>query len=121
MSVLLECEPGDEFFCIREFYGSPDGETVSAENNRKFTIGERLKYVGSRRNQNLKNHPSGWHVVFQASDRKTYSATQVFFVTKDTWQALKRFFVQRLMQDPIPKQAKKKAPATMNKLRGRKS
>src|SRR5437016_4173156 len=105
MSVLLECEPGDEFVCIGEFHTSPDGERFSWDSSRKFHVGERLRYVGSRQDAHSKDHPSGWHVIFEAADGKRYAATQTYFVTKEEWHAIKRYFARRLLRDPKPHQA----------------
>src|SRR5437899_1376970 len=44
MSVILECQPGDEFVCIQEFHCSPDGEAFSWDTSRRFRVGERLRY-----------------------------------------------------------------------------
>src|SRR5438094_147933 len=104
VSVNLECEPGDEFVCIGEFYGSPDGEPFSWDSSRKFHVGERLRYVGSRQDTHSKDHPSAWHVIFEASDGKRYAATQTYFVTAEEWQAITRYFARRLLRDSKPEQ-----------------
>jgi hypothetical protein len=92
MSVMLECQPGDEFVCIQEFHASPEGEGFSWDTSRQFRVGERLCYVGFRQDPNLKDHPSGWLVVFEAADGKRYAGTQTYFVTEECWQGIESFF-----------------------------
>ena len=46
MSVILECQPGDEFVCMEDFHASPEGEAFSWDTSRNFHVGERLRYVG---------------------------------------------------------------------------
>ena len=96
MSVSLECLPGDEFVCLAEFHGSPDGEPFSWDTSRKFRVGERLRFVAARQHRNLKGQPGGWQVVFDAADGKRYAATQTYFVTPDCWVGIERHFRSRL-------------------------
>jgi hypothetical protein len=111
MSVILECQPGDSFVCIGEFHACPEGEPFSLDASRKFRIGERLRYVGFRQHQNLKDHAAGWLVVFEAADGKHYAATQTYFVIEETWEKIKKYFAQRLLREPKPKRTtRQKAP-----------
>jgi hypothetical protein len=103
MSVIVDCQPGDRFFCIGEFHASPDGEDFSWETSRKFRVGERLRYVGSRQNSNSKDRSTAWFVVFDAANGKRYAATQTYFVTEEEWQALKKHFSRRLLRQPPKK------------------
>ncbi len=100
MSVILECQPGDEFICIGEFHASPDGEGFSWDTARRFRVGERLRYVSYRKDLGPCDHPTQWHVVFDTADGKRYAATQTYFVTEETWQKLKKFFAKRLLREP---------------------
>ena len=100
MSVILECLPGDEFVCLAEFHGSPDGEPFSWDTSRKFRVGERLRFVAARQHHNLKGQPGGWQVVFDAADGKRYAATQLYFVTQEAWQGIKRYFARQLLKEP---------------------
>jgi hypothetical protein len=106
MSVILECQPGDEFVCIQEFHASPDGQGFSWNTARKFRVGERLEYVSYRKQPGPCDHPSEWHVVFEANDGNRYAATQTYFVTEECWQNLKKFFAKRLLRDPKRQQAR---------------
>ena len=47
MSVILECQAGDEFVCIQEFHASPEGEGFSWDTSRHFQVGDRLLYRGN--------------------------------------------------------------------------
>jgi hypothetical protein len=61
-----------------------------------FRVGEKLTYVAFRRDGNLRDHPSGWLVVFEAADRKRYAATQTYFVTEDCWRGIHAHFLTHL-------------------------
>src|SRR5262249_15498213 len=100
MSVILECQSGDEFVCIQEFHASPDGEGFSWETSRQFRIGERLRYKGFRRNDHLKDRPNAWLVLFEAKEGQQYAAEQTYFVTTECWQGIKKHFARRLPKDP---------------------
>jgi hypothetical protein len=100
MSVILESQPGDEFVCIVEFHGSPDGEPFSWDTSLKFRVGERLRFVSARRHPHLKDQPGGWQVVFDGPDGKRYAATQVYFVTLETWEGIKNYFARELLREP---------------------
>jgi hypothetical protein len=100
MSVILECQPGDEFVCIQEFHASPDGEGFSWDTNRHFRIGERLRYLGCKQNPRFADRPNGWMVEFEAADGKHYSATQTYFVTEECWQRIKKVLARRLLREP---------------------
>jgi hypothetical protein len=92
MSVILECKPGDTFVCIESFHATPDGQPFSWDACRTFRVGEKLTFLGFRRDHDLKDHPSGWLVSFEAGDRKRYAATQTYFVTDDCWRAIAGHF-----------------------------
>jgi hypothetical protein len=100
MSVILESQAGDEVVCIEPFSASPDGTTPSAQTNREFRVGERVRYVSFRQDQHYKDHPGlGWMVLFEAADGKQYAATQTYFVTEECWHGLIRFFAKRLFRE----------------------
>ena len=94
MSVILECQPGDEFVCLAEFHASPDGQGFSWETSRKFPIGERIRYIGSRQDAHFGDRPNGWQVVFEAADGKRYAATQTYFATEEDWRRIEQYFCQ---------------------------
>jgi hypothetical protein len=100
MSVILECQVGDEFVCIQAFQASPEGEPFSWATCRHFRIGERLRYVGSKQDPRLIDRPNEWMVVFEAADKKRYAATQTYFVTEDCWQRIKKVLAKRLLREP---------------------
>ena len=95
MSVLIECQPGDTFFCLQEFHASPDGEGFSWDTCRRFRVGEKLRFVFGREKDDTLKRPTNWHVVFDAADRKRYAATQTYFVTAECWERLKGHFTRR--------------------------
>jgi hypothetical protein len=100
MSVILECQPGDEFVCIQAFHASPDGESFSWDTCRHFRVGERLRYLDSKRDPRWADRPNGWLVVFEATDGKRYAAIQTYFVTEDCWQRIKKVLARRLLREP---------------------
>jgi hypothetical protein len=100
MSPILEAQVGEEIICIGEFSASPHGEGFAWETSRTFHIGERMRYAGYYRDDHFKDHPTGWMVLFDASDGKRYHATQTYFATVDCWRGLKRFFARRLLKEP---------------------
>ena len=106
MSVILECQPGDEVVCIEEFHASPEGESFAWDTSRHFHVGERLRYVSSRQDPRHQDRPNGWLVIFEAVDNKRYAATQTYFVTDECWQRIKRYFARRLLRDPRRKQVR---------------
>src|SRR6516164_1900935 len=100
MSVILECQPGDECVCIQEFHASPDGEGFSWDTSRRFRVGERLRYVGARQEPHFKDRPNEWKVLVEAADQKRYAAVESYFVTQECWQGVKRYFARRLLREP---------------------
>lgn len=100
MSVLLNCQPGDEIVCIEAFHASPDGESFSWDTSRRFRVGERLLFVGARQDPHFKDGPNGWHVIFEVTGGKRYAAVQTYFVTDDCWARVKRYFARRLLREP---------------------
>jgi len=92
VSVILECKQGDSFYCLQRFNASPDGRPFSWNNCRQFKIGERLEYVGYKKDANLSHQPNGWLVVFRAGDDTLFSAAQTYFVTEECWRGLEKFF-----------------------------
>jgi hypothetical protein len=71
-------------------------------------VGEHVRYVGFHKDEHYKDTPGlGWMVVFDAEDGKRYAATQTFFVTKECWQGLKKFFARRLLREPRPRKTAK--------------
>jgi hypothetical protein len=100
MSPILESRVGEEIICVEEFSASPHGEPFLWEKSRTFRIGERVRYAGYYRDDHFKDHPSGWMILFDASDGHRYHATQTYFVTEECWRGLKRFFARRLLKDP---------------------
>ncbi len=105
MSVILECQAGDEFVCIQGFHASPDGESFSWDSSRHYRVGERLRYLGGKQNPHLADRPNEWMVVFEAADGKRYAATQTYFVTEECWQRIKKVLAKRLLREPRRKQA----------------
>src|SRR4051794_21655955 len=95
MSVLLECEPGDAFYCLQEFDASPDGKGFSWETARHFCVGEKLRYVTFREDPNYKGRPTSWMAVFTAADGNRYAATQTYFVTEECWKGLRQHFARK--------------------------
>lgn len=100
MSVLLECQAGEEFVCIEAFHASPEGEGFSWDTCRHFRVGERLRYLGSKQEPRLADRPNGWMIVFEAADGKRYAATQTYFVTEECWQTIKKVLARRLLREP---------------------
>jgi hypothetical protein len=70
MSVIIESQPSDELICIEEFSGPPEGARPSMKTKRTFRVGERVRYVSYYQDQNIKDNPVCWMVVFQAADGK---------------------------------------------------
>jgi hypothetical protein len=105
MSVLLECQPGNEFVCIQAFHASPEGEGFSWDTCRHFRVGERLRYLGCKQDPRLADRPNGWLVVFEAADGRHYAATQTYFVTEECWQRIKKVLARRLLREPRSRKA----------------
>jgi hypothetical protein len=116
MSPILESQFGDEIVCVTEFSASPHGEGFPWETGRTFRIGERLRYADSYRDEHFQDQPTGWMILFDASDGKRYHATQTYFVTMECWRGLKRFFARRLLRDPRRRDSNP-APAESQSLR----
>src|SRR5260370_42464057 len=102
MSVILECQSGDEFVCIQEFHASPEGEGFSWDTSRHFQVGDRLLYRGCRQEPHYKNRSNGWPALLEASDSKIYTAPQPDFVTSECERAVKKNFATRLQVEPRP-------------------
>ena len=115
MSVIVDCQPGDRFYCIGEFHASPDGQGFSWQTSRKFRVGDRFRYLGFRQNANSKDRPTGWFVVFEAGNGKRYAATQTYFVTEDEWECIKKYFVRRAVRQQKWQQVGSKLKSKMGK------
>lgn len=103
MSAINESQSGDDLVIIGEFHASPEGQGFSWDDHRRFRIGERVRYAGYYRNEDSKDNAVCWMVRFDAADGRRYAATQTFFLTVDQWDALKRYFVRRLLREPKSK------------------
>ncbi len=99
MNVILESQRGDELICTQEFSACPEGMRFSSERSHTFFIGERVRYHSFRQNQDLKDSPAGWMVLFDANDGKRYAATQTYFVTEECWNGLKKLFAKQLLRE----------------------
>jgi hypothetical protein len=106
MSVLLECQPGDTFFCLQDFRASPDGEGFSWDTCRHFRVGEKLGYVSFREDSNKSNRSTGWLLIFDAADGKRYATVQTYFVTEECWNGLREHFAGRRRKAQPAKKAK---------------
>ena len=94
MSVLLECQPGDEIVCIMGFHAAPAGEPFSWAIGREFHVGDRLRLVGSNLDPHFKDRPNGWQVIFETDDGVQFAATQTYFVTDECWLGIEKHFSQ---------------------------
>jgi hypothetical protein len=103
MSFIPECQSGDKLVCIESFSASPRGEPFSWATSRTFKIGERVRYVSHYRDEQYKDHPAGWMVVFEAADCNEYAATQSYFVTREAWRSLEGYFTRRVIRRLITK------------------
>ena len=92
MSVILECQAGDEIVSIVEFHASPDGKGFCWDTSRRFHVGERVRFVGARQHANSRDRPNGWLIEFESTDGKHYAATQAYFVTEECWHGIERYF-----------------------------
>jgi hypothetical protein len=101
MGVISETEPGGEMVCMIGFAARPrsvDNAPVS-EKRRKFSVGERVRYITSYYKGTPEDNPTGHMVVFQPldpEDTNRYAATQDYFVTLDCWDGLEHYFTSRL-------------------------
>ena len=99
MSVIIDCRPGDSIICISEFHAAPHGELFSWETSRTFRVGERVRYVGFRKDECHRDHPGlGWLVSFEATDGTQYESVETYFVTEECWEGLARYFTKRSPQ-----------------------
>jgi len=55
-------------------------------------VGERLVYVGNKKDPAMGERPNGWLVVFRAGDDTLFAAAQTYFVTEDCWRGIEKFF-----------------------------
>src|SRR5438093_12843283 len=106
MSVALECLKGDPFYCLERFYGCPQGEPFSWKRSRHFKVGERLCFASAYLDEHFKEHPTGWMIVFDAADGKRYAATQIYFVTEECWEGLKKHFARKGRKATLVKRTK---------------
>jgi len=119
MSAILETQPGEELVCIEQFSVLPRGSARQVRARRNFRIGERVRYLGYYHDENLKDNPAGWMVIFEAENPKNanqYAATQTYFMTIDQWVALKRYFAKTLMREPQPNARRVSIPLARHKL-----
>jgi hypothetical protein len=100
VSAILETREGAEIVCIEPFHGSPHGTRPSRETSRAFRIGERVRYAGYYQDENLKDNPVCWMILFDAADGRRYHATQTYFVTVECWEGLKKYFARQLLKEP---------------------
>src|SRR5262245_38019569 len=98
MSVILECQPGEEIVCILDFHASPQGENFSWDTSRTFHVGERVRYAGAQQHAHYKDRANGLLCVFETPDGKRYAATQSYFVTDECWRGLEQYFCRTAMQ-----------------------
>jgi len=124
VSAILETEPGGELVCIETFSVSPH-ERVGPRSRRQFRVGERVRYITYYQDDNLRDNPAGWMVVFRSDDPgdlNRYASTQTSFVTIDCWETLKKYFAKGLMSEPqrlISKQTSHRQESKADQLEGR--
>jgi hypothetical protein len=109
MNVITESEIGDRILIIQEFNASPYKEPFSWKTCRQFNVGESVRFSGYYQEQHFKGHPGlGWMIIFEASDGKRYGAKHTFFVTKECWTGLRRYFSKALLSKPRIRNASRK-------------
>ena len=109
MNVITESEVGDKILITGEFSASPYKEPFSWKTCRQFHIGESVRFAGYYQDQHFKDHPGlGWMILFETSDGKRYAATQTYFVTKERWKTLRRYFSKALLSKPRIRNASRK-------------
>jgi hypothetical protein len=102
MGAISETEPGGEMVCIVGFEARPrdDDDRPIAGRRRTFSIGERVRYVRHFFIDQPEDNPVGPMAVFEAldpDDKKSYGATQAYFVSLECWEGLKSYFASDLV------------------------
>lgn len=113
MSAILGTEPGDELVCVECSSVLPRGAAGQTKARRNFRIGDRVRYLGYYRDENLKDNPAGWMVIFASENTKganQCAATQTYFMTSGQWKALKKYFARTLVSEPRPRGRKLPIP-----------
>ncbi len=93
MSVIMECQKGDPIvFIMQDVVLCEVGIPFSWDKSREFHIGDVVYYEDGFKDQNEPQDYLSWMVVFKTDDGKTYSASQLYFVTVDQWEDLANYF-----------------------------
>jgi hypothetical protein len=99
MSAITETEPGGDMVCILGFSARPRGldDQLIPGPRRRFSVGERVRYLTFFYTPTPEDNPVGFMAVFQAldeADKNRYAATQDYFVTMDCWEGLRQHFAK---------------------------
>jgi hypothetical protein len=84
--MITETLRGDELVCLQEF------EASDAAGRRTLRIGERVRFVGWEQDDNLRDNPVLWLIVFETDDGKRYAAPQNCFASEECWRGLEKHF-----------------------------
>jgi hypothetical protein len=102
MCAITETEPGGEMVCIVGFSARPhdvEGRPIPRE-RRRFRIGERVRYITHFFKNTPEDNPIGYMAVFEPldpKDKNRYAAAEVYFVSLDCWEGLRKHFASTLI------------------------
>ena len=89
MPMITETLRGDELVCLQDF------EASDAADRRTFHIGDRVRFVGWEQDDDIRDNPVLWLIVFDTDDGKRYAAPQNCFASDECWRGLQKFFAAR--------------------------
>jgi hypothetical protein len=109
MPMITETLRGDGLVCLQEFEASDAAET------RTFRIGERVRFVGWEQDDNIRDNPVLWLIVFDTGDGKRYAAPQNCFASDECWRGLEKYFTARKAKAATPRKKKVVAKSSRGK------
>ncbi len=116
MSVIMESLEGDTIVFIAEGYACEDGVQFSLKNATKFSIADRVRYVGEYKDRTSKQDYLAWKIRFKTEDGRVFSATQGYFLTVDEWSAIEKHFktafAKRQTSNPKKRSVSKSYPSS---------
>lgn len=92
MSVIMEAQEGDSIVIITDFTVCEERILFNWESSKDFKIGDVVYYSDFIKDEKEPQEYLSWFVQFKDNDGKTYSASQLYFVTMDEWEDLEEYF-----------------------------
>lgn len=92
MSVISESQENSPIVIINQFVACQYGVSFNWDVAEEFNIGDRVLYLDSFEDKKVRQEHLKWMVKFKCCDGRIYAASQLYFVTLDSWAEIGKYF-----------------------------